>query len=67
MGEWVFITGNDALIGFSDCTAGTKDPTHKLGRHVAEYRHGAKPIFPDYGRTIIFTRCVQDFDCVYCS
>jgi hypothetical protein len=67
MGEWNFITGNDALIGFPDCPAGTQDPTHKLGRHVAEYRHAAKPIFPDYGRLLIFTRCVADFDCVSCS
>jgi len=67
MGEWNFITGNDALIGFPDCPAGAQDPTHKLGRHVAEYRHGNKPIFPDYARLLIFTRCLADFDCVTCS
>lgn len=66
MGEWDFVTGNDALLGFDDCT-GVQDPKHKLGRHFAEYRHAAKPIFPEYGRMIVFRRCPQDFDCVSCS
>lgn len=66
-GEWQFVTGNDALIGFADCPAGTQDPTHKLGRHVAEYRHAAKPIFPQYGRLIMFKRCANEWDCVSCS
>lgn len=66
-GEWQFITGNDALIGFPDCPNGAQDPTHKLGRHVAEYRHAAKPIFPQFGRLLIYTRCLSDFDCVSCS
>jgi len=66
-GEWMFVTGNDALIGFPDCPAGTQDPTHKLGRHVAEYRHAAKPIFPQYGALVIFQRCAASHDCVTCS
>jgi hypothetical protein len=66
MGEWEFVTGNDALLGFDDCT-GVQDPRHKLGRHFAEYRHAAKPIFPEYGRMIVFRRCPADFDCVSCS
>jgi hypothetical protein len=66
-GEWQFVTGNDALIGFADCPYGTQDPTHKLGRHVAEYRHAAKPIFPDFGRLLLYTRCAIDFDCVACT
>lgn len=65
-GEWRFVTGNDALLGFDGCT-GVKDPTHKLGRHFAEYRHAAKPIFPDYGRLILFKRCPAVIDCVTCS
>jgi len=65
-GEWDFITGNDALIGFDDCT-GVADPKKKLGRHFAEYRHAAKPIFPMYGRLYIFARCPTDYDCVSCS
>lgn len=67
MGEWNFITGNDALIGFPDCPAGAQDPTKKLGRHVAEYRHGTKPIFPDYGRLILFRRCPHVVECASCS
>lgn len=66
-GEWQFVTGNDALIGFPDCVAGAQDPTHKQGRHVAEYRHAAKPIFPDYGALILYQRCESDWDCAACS
>lgn len=65
-GEWEFITGNDALLGFDGCT-GVTDPKHKLGRHFAEYRHAAKPIFPEYGRMIMFQRCPASYDCVSCS
>lgn len=65
-GEWRFVTGNDALLGFSNCT-GVSDPTHKLGRHFAEYRHAAKPIFPSYGRLILFKRCPAVVDCLTCS
>lgn len=67
MGDWRFITGNDALIGFPDCPNGAQDPTHKLGRHVAEYRHAAKPIFPNYGRLALFRRCPNVVQCVSCS
>ncbi len=66
MGEWKFITGNDAFIGFDGCT-GIADPTHKQGRHFAEYRHAAKPIFPDFGRLILFLRCPSDTECISCS
>ena len=66
-GEWVFVTGNDALIGFPDCPAGAQDPTHKQGRHVAEYRHALKPIFPSYGALVIYQRCPNSFDCITCS
>lgn len=65
-GEWKFVTGNDALLGFDSCT-GVADPTHKLGRHFAEYRHALKPIFPTYGRLIVFKRCPAEYDCVSCS
>lgn len=65
-GEWRFVTGNDALLGFNGCT-GVTDPTHKLGRHFAEYRHAAKPIFPDYGRLVLFRRCPSVVSCVTCS
>lgn len=66
-GEWRFVTGNDALIGFPDCAAGTQDPTHKMGRHVAEYRHAAKPIFPEYGRLFLFARCPKTISCLTCA
>lgn len=66
MGEWQFVTGNDALIGFSDCT-GIADPTHTRGRHFAQYRHALKPIFPSFGRMILFKRCAAAYDCIACS
>lgn len=65
-GEWQFVTGNDAVLGFDSCT-GIQDPLHKQGRHFAEYRHALKPIFPMYGRLIIFKRCPDSFDTVTCS
>lgn len=65
-GEWRFVTGNDAFLGFSGCT-GIADPTHKQGRHFAEYRHAGKPIFPEYGRLILFKRCPNTVDCLTCS
>lgn len=65
-GEWSFVTGNDAFLGISGCT-GISDPKHKQGRHFAEYRHAAKPIFPEYGRLILFKRCPNVVDCVTCS
>lgn len=65
-GEWQFVTGNDALLGISNCT-GIQDPLHKQGRHFAEYRHALKPIFPIFGRLIVFARCASAFDTVTCS
>ena len=65
-GEWEFVTGNDALLGISSCT-GIQDPLHKQGRHFAEYRHALKPIFPIFGRFILFKRCANAFDTLTCS
>lgn len=65
-GEWMFVTGGreitDPSVG--DCF----DPTKKLGRHFAEYKHAIKPIFPEFGRYIIFKRCpTTDYPCSTCS
>lgn len=66
-GDWKFVTGNDALLGFDDCT-GVKDPVHKLGRHFAEFRHASKPLFRgEYGRLYLFRRCPQISQCNGCS
>ena len=65
-GRWQFVTGNDALLGFPGCS-GIQDPTHKQGRHFAEYRHAAKPIFPQFGRLVLFKRCPDVIDCITCS
>ncbi len=62
-GEWEFVTGG-TIITDTDCY----DPTKKLGRHFAEYKHAARPIFPEFGYTIIFKRCpTTDFGTVTCT
>lgn len=65
-GEWMFVTGNDALLGIDSCT-GIQDPLHKQGRHFAEYRHALKPQYAVYGRFILFKRCSSSFDTITCS
>lgn len=65
-GEWKFVTGNDAFLGIAGCT-GITDPMGKQGRHFAEYRAGYKPIFPIFGRMILFKRCASSYDSVTCS
>jgi hypothetical protein len=68
-GEWQFLTGGKEITdnteqGGTDCY----DPTKKLGRHFAEYKHAAKPIFPTYGRMLLFKRCeTTDFSCTTCA
>lgn len=68
-GEWQFITGGKEITdnteqGGTDCY----DPTKKLGRHFAEYKHAAHPKFPEYGRMILFKRCeLTDYSCTTCS
>jgi len=66
-GEWAFVTGNDAMISTDDSCTGITDPLHTRGRHFAQYRHAAKPIFPTYGRLIVFKRCAAAYDCIACS
>jgi hypothetical protein len=66
MGEWKFVTGNDAVLGMDDC-AGVTDPLHELGRHFAQYKHAARPLFSDFGRVILFNRCANAIDCYACS
>lgn len=63
-GEWMFVTGGKEITQTGDCF----DPTKKLGRHFAEYKHAPKPIFPEFGRFIIFKRCATtEFPCATCS
>jgi hypothetical protein len=62
MGEWMFVTG--AHKWDTDCP----DPLEKYGRHFAEFKHAPKPIFPEYGVTLIYKRCpVNSFQRVYCT
>ncbi len=66
-GEWQFITGNDAVLGFDDCT-GIVDPQHTRGRHFGRYRHAAEIVHPEYGALVLFSRCDgRSFDCLSCS
>ena len=63
MGEWQFVTGGET-INDPPCF----DPLKKLGAHFAEYKHAPKPIFPTFGRYIIFQRCGNNtYNCVSCS
>ncbi len=62
MGEWQFVVGGEK-INDPPCF----DPLQKLGAHFAEYKHAPKPIFPAFGRFIIFQRCNTTFNCVSCS
>jgi len=64
MGDWTFITGGVNITPTGDCF----DPVQKLGAHFAEYDHAPRPVFPVYGRMIIFNRCPQTtYECVSCS
>lgn len=63
MGEWTFRTGGSKIID-PPCY----DPEEKLGRHFASFKHAAKPIFPSYGRILIYKRCPADsYECTLCS
>ena len=56
-GDWKWVTGlnNISDAGADVSTAGT-DPFQKLGRHFCEYMYAMKPVRPDDGMVIIFTR-----------
>lgn len=62
MGEWQFVVGAEKWD--TDCP----DPLQKYGRHYAEFKHAPKPLFPEYGVTIIYKRCpLNSFTTVYCT
>jgi hypothetical protein len=61
MADWTWVTGAWRL-GI-DC----EDPTEKYGRHYAELRWAIKPVFPEYGYTIIYKRCQNEVSTVDCS
>lgn len=64
MGEWDFVVGGNNIAADGHCF----DPLKKLGRHFAEYKHAPRPMFPQFGRMIIFKRCpLSSFECVTCS
>lgn len=54
MGEWVWETGNS--ISTTYCF----DPLKKYGRHFAEFMYAAKPVFPEFGVTLMYKRCLND-------
>jgi len=63
-GDWQFITGGNRI--FPAATA-CFDPLFKFGRHFAQFKHAIRPIFPDYGVTIIYKRCLNAPFTVSCS
>jgi hypothetical protein len=62
VGEWDFVVGGKE-ISTTDCY----DPLKKLGAHFAEFWHAPKPIYPLYGRFIVFKRCNAVVNCTSCS
>ena len=67
MGEWMWVTGNDALSQ-TDGDGCMTDPLHKRGRHFAQYKHALKPgPTPRSGAIIFFKRCVGSIALVACS
>ncbi len=50
MGDWIWVDGANNI------EAGITDPLKKRGAHYCEYAHAPKPIFPEYGMTVIFKR-----------
>lgn len=63
MGEWIWKTTADGPISDTYCY----DPLGKRGRHFAEFTYAPKPIFPEYGITIIYRCCPNDSDFAACS
>lgn len=67
-GEWKFVTGPEAVLGFDDCAGiAGGDPFHTRGRHFARYRHAAEPVHPEYGRLVVFKRCPSVWECISCA
>lgn len=58
MGEWQWVTGGNNIQAASECDT-RLDPFNKLGRHFAEFKHAARPEFPQYGMTLIFKRACK--------
>jgi len=55
-GDWKWVTGlNNISDSTTAVTTGT-DPFQKMGRHFCEYMFAMKPVRPDDGVVIIFTR-----------
>ena len=65
-GDWDFVMGNEAFLGFDGCT-GIADPFKEQGRHFAQYRHAAKPIHPEFGAMLLYLRCNSGLSTVTCS
>jgi len=66
MGDWTMAFGNDALLGFDDCT-GVTDPRKTYSRPVAAYFSAFRPGIPEFGRMILFIRCPGAVDTSQCS
>lgn len=63
MGEWVWKTTADGPISETYCF----DPLGKFGRHFAEFMYAAKPIYPEFGVTIMYQRCIHDAEYAPCT
>lgn len=63
-GDWVFEQGAYRIFPPGE---GCADPLNKFGRHFAEFKHGIRPIHPDWGVTVVFKRCTNSPFKVLCS
>lgn len=53
-GDWEFVRGAHRL-GL-DC----EDPKEQLGRHYADFMYAPRPMFPEYGKVLIYRRCLAE-------
>jgi hypothetical protein len=56
MGDWKFVTGAKNITADYTCL----DPLKDYGRHFAKLLYAPRPIFPSFGVTLWFRRCVGD-------
>lgn len=68
MGDWQWITGGKEITDNTEqAGADCFDPLHKLGRHFAEIKWAPKPVYPTFGRVIIYRRCAaREYSCSTC-
>ncbi len=62
MGELDFIAGGERV-----CTPAVFDPLHEKGRHFGVLRYAAQPNAINQGGVLIYKRCAQNQNQIFCS